>query len=126
MEGKNVRFAQLLELHINNVVKKQFKTGQLLTPLLMKEIHLEVRRQIDVVFEKSTHKLTPEARSWLTDQFFKVIQINGNVTMGDQVILNEYKLSSLPYHDVELLRNLFNETDLAGVLNEEYQRRSQS
>ncbi len=125
MEGKPVRFAKLLEQHINNVVKKLYLNEQA-TSTVLHSIHATVRREIDTVFLKSTFKLSEESRSWLTDQFFKSISINGEQSIGDRVITNEYKLETLPYHDIELLRNLFNETAIGPYLEEEYRRRSQS
>ena len=125
MEGKSVRFATLLEQHINKVVKKLYLNEQA-TSAVLHSIHATVRREIDNVFLKSNFKLTPESRSWLTDQMFKSISINGEESIGDRVITNEYKLETLPYHDIELLRNLFNETAIGPYLEEEYARRSQS
>jgi hypothetical protein len=125
MPDNVLRFAQLIELHINKVIKSRF-TMEALTPALMREIRDEIRKQIDTVFQKSSHKLTDHARSWLTDQFFKRIQVNGDQLMSDLVVINEYRLDQLTYEDVQLMRNLFDETGLAGDLNEEYARRSAS
>lgn len=129
--GKRIRFSELLELHVNNVISRKFtrkdpKDQVELTPDLMREIRDAILEAIGNVFAKSNHKLTPEAVSWLSNKFFKAVQINSNQTMSDLVVINEYKLSQLPYHDVELLRNLFNETALEEELEEEYRRRSQS
>jgi len=124
-DNKRVRFAELLELHISNVIKKDF-LNRALTPTLMREIRETVRTQIDKVFIPSKHNISPHARLWLADQFFKSIKFNGSESMDEQVIIHEYKLSELPYSDVQLLRNLFNETSLAEVLEEEYVRRSAS
>ena len=125
MEGKSVRFAQLLTLHVNNVIQKNF-INESLTPELMRSVHACIRKTIDEVFMQSSHKLSADARGWLSNQFFKAIQVNGDQRMGDLVVFNEYKLADLPYHDIELMRNLFNETALNAELEGEYRRRSQS
>jgi hypothetical protein len=124
-EKKPIRFAQLLEKHVNNVVKRLYE-GQPSSQAVLKSVHETVRREVDIVFNRSSYKLAPEARSWLCDQLFKVIPINHEFQIGERVIMNEYNLESLPYHDVELLRNLFNETQMASQLEEEYRRRSRS
>jgi hypothetical protein len=124
-QNPHARFSQLLEQHINRVVKRLY-VDETLTPVVLKSIHATVRREIDTVFMRSSHKLEDAARSWLADQFFKAIRINDDVTVGDQVITNEYRLDQLSYHDVELLRNLFDQTGLSESLNEEMQHRSLS
>jgi len=124
-ENKRIRFAELLELHLNNVVQQKF-INESLTPNLMREIRASIRTTIDSVFTASKYKIGPNARAWLTDQFFKSIKFNGGEMMADQVIIHEYKLSDLPYNDVQLLKNLFNETVMGPLLEEEFRRRSAS
>lgn len=127
MEHNTIRFAELLELHINNSIKSKFTTApDGLTPAMMKEVRNEIRHRIDSVFTKSKHKLTDKASSWLTDQFFKRVRVNDEQVMSDLVVMNEYKLSQLSYDDVQLLKNLFNRTQFAEELEEEYRRRSTS
>lgn len=131
MSGKHIRFSELLELHVNNVIKKKFqplagKQGIDLTPDVMREVRDVVRATVGGIFAKSSHKINDDAVIWLSNKFFMALQINGEQTMADLVVVNENKLSTLPYHDVELLRNLFNETGLAEELEEEYRTRSQS
>jgi len=127
MAGKNVRFAQLLEIHVSNVITKKYVTDKecFVTSDFFKEVRETVKSTIEGVFAKSSHKLSTEAMVWLSDQYFKAIKINGAM-MGEQVIINEYKLSSMPYSDIELMRNLFNESAIGVALEEEYRTRSQA
>jgi hypothetical protein len=125
MDGKPIRFSKLLELHLDNVVKKRF-TDRQLTSELLHEVQHALREQLVNVFTKSKHQLATESVQWLADQYFKVIRVNGDKQVAELVILNEHSLASLPYHDVTLLRNLFNETKLGPLLEAEYQRRSQT
>jgi len=127
MAGKNVRFAQLLEIHISNVITKKYITDKesFVTANFFKEVRETVKSTIEGVFAKSKYKLGTEALVWLSDQYFKAVKINGAM-MGEQVIINEYKLSSMPYSDIELMRNLFNESAIGVVLEEEYRSRSQA
>ena len=121
---KRIRFHQLLELQLNNCLKK-FLHEQL-TPALMRSIREEIRSTINGVFSKSTHKLTTEATTWLTDQYFKGIRLNEEQLMSDQVVINEYKLSELEFNDIQLLRNLFIDTTMGPELDAELRRRSAS
>lgn len=123
--AKPIRFAQLLTLHVNNTIKTNFLNEQL-TPDLMKSVRDCIRKTISDVFQRSTHKLETESLNWLSNQFFKAIEVNGDQKMGDLVVINEYKLADLPYHDIQLMRNLFNETLLSNELEDEYRRRSAS
>ena len=125
MSEKNIRFSKLLELHVTNVISKKF-VNEAATTDMFKEVRETVRQTIEGVFMKSSHTLTPSSMTWLSDQFFKAIKINGDASMGDLVIIKETKLADLPYHDIELMRNLFNETGLAFELEEEYRTRSTS
>jgi hypothetical protein len=121
---KNVRFSDLLEVAINAAVSDKF-INQTLTADLLRQIRDEVREQIDSIFLRSKHQLTREARHWLANQFFKAININGG-SIGDHIVINEYSLASFPYHDVQLLQNLFGHTAMGVDLREEYQRRTTS
>lgn len=121
---KRIRFAELLELHISNIIKKRFVNEQL-TPVLMRQIRETIREQITTVFDRGNHKLEVKSITWLTDQYFKAVKLNSEL-MEELIILNEYKLTELPYHDIQLLRNLFTNTRLSAALDEEYVRRSQS
>lgn len=129
MAEKHVRFAELLVLHLNTRVKKQFPQGTTINQGKLREIRDCVRDTCLEVFSKSSHGLSADAINWIANQFFKSIKMSttdGSTTINDLVVINEYNLSELPYHDIELMRNLFNETEMGQQLNEEYQRRSTS
>lgn len=123
-DDKRIRFHQLLEIQLNNQLKK-FLHEQL-TPALMRSIREEIRSTIDGVFSKSRFRLSANATTWLTDQYFKGIRLNDDQLMSDQVVINEYKLSELEFNDIQLLRNLFNETLMGPELDAEMKRRSVS
>ena len=123
-DNKHVRFAELLELHINNVIKRDFSAKEP-TPTMLKEMHVEIRRQVDNVFTMGRNRLTPEARSWLTDQFFKAVKLNSGQLVSDLIVTNEHKLALMPLSDIGLLHGLFDRSYFHDQLKEEYQRRSQ-
>lgn len=125
MAKEQVRFAELLTQHLEDTIWRRYSMEHL-TPAVMREIRVTIRSTVDNVFERSSHKLSDDARAWLTDQFFKRIKINDNQLMNDMVVIHEYKLTQLTYHDVELLRGLFDATDLAPEINGEYRTRSAS
>lgn len=127
MEGKPVRFTQLLEQHLNKVIKKEFDNRDLDPPTLH-SIRNRLKELIAGIFGKSSHKLDERAVVWLTDQYFKAIRVDDDYDMVNLVIINEYKLEDLPYHDIELLRNLYSTSTApwAADLEAEYHRRSQS
>ncbi len=124
MGTNNVRFYTLLEAKIKTSLEKF--TGEALTPVLMRKIRDGIKDQITGVFTVSKHKLTPEAMTWLGDQYFKSIKVNDEQSMSDLVVINEYKLSELEFNDIQLLRNLFLETKMGLGLDEELKRRSTS
>ena len=120
---KQIRFHQLLEIQINNIIQARF-VGQLLTPFLMREIREAIKTQVVDIFSKSKYNLSDKASTWLTDQYFKAIKINDDQTMSDQVVINEYELSELETLDVVLLRNVFVSTHLSANLDTEFYRRN--
>ena len=119
------RFAQLLTQHIGNTVSRRY-TGTQLTDAALHEMRHTIRTIIDSVFDRSTHKLSETGRAWLTNQLFKRIKVNDDKQVVDLIVINEYNLSQLTYHDVELLSGLFDQTDLAAELNDEYRTRRSS
>lgn len=120
-----IRFHQLLEVQLNNMIRKQFVNEQL-TPEKMRSIREAIRQQLIDVFSKSRFKLTSNAITWLCDQYFKSIRINDDQLMSDQVVINEYRLDELEFNDIQLLRNLFLETRMGPELDAELRRRSAS
>lgn len=124
MGNDNVRFYALLETKLSKSIEKFTNEG--LTPALMRQVREAIRDQIDGVFSVSKHKLSVDATTWLTDQYFKSIKVNDEQTMSDLVVINEYNLSDLEFNDIQLLRNLFLETKMGPGLDEELKRRSKS
>jgi len=122
---KPIRFSQLLTQHVNNIVQKTFLHEQL-TPAVLRAIRDRIHETISAVFERSTHKLSPMSRMWLTNQYFKRIQINGEQSMNDMIVINDHKLEQLPFEDVHLLKNLFDQTELNAELDAEYRKRTLS
>jgi hypothetical protein len=126
MEGKQIRFAQLLELHVVNTVSKKFANTTVNNDTLH-AMRDAIHEQVVGVFKKSKQQPGEVALRWLSNQLFKNISLNtndGKKLINELVIFNEYKLSELPYSDLQLLRNLFNETVMGSELEEEYRRRS--
>ena len=123
-DDKRIRFHQLLEIQLNNNIK-QFLFDEL-TPVTMRAVREAIRKQLIDVFSKSKFQLSAPALIWLGDQYFKAIRINDDQLMNDQVVINEYKLSELEFNDIQLLRNLFNETTMGPGLDAELARRSAS
>lgn len=124
-DDKQIRFHQLLEIQLNSIIQKQFVNEQL-TPVMMRSLRNAIREQLDSVFSKSRFKLSPNALTWLGDQYFKNIRLNGDQLMNDTVVIHEYKLSQLEFNDIQLLRNLFLETIMGPELDAELRRRSAS
>lgn len=128
MPGKPIRFSELLRVHIDSIVKKQFIDkkidGSALTPVLT-ELRDTIRSSINDVFSKSKHRLAPDAMNWVANQYFKAVQING-MSVNDMVVINDYDLKTMSLTDIKLMRDLFNETAMSVQLNEEYDRRNVS
>ena len=126
MASNQPRFVELLNQHVVDTVQRKFEHRQL-TPATMREIRDSIRVVIDSVFTKSEkYQLTETARAWLTNQYFRRLQVNDSQTMDDLIVINEYKLSQLSYGDIALLRDLYDQTDLAAELNAEHRTRSAS
>ena len=126
--SKPIRFAELLEQHIVNQVNRKFATsGAMLNNDTLHQIRDLVTEQVSGVFRKSSHQVGNLALTWLSNQIFQTLQIgttDGKKSIRELVIFNEYKLSEMPYSDLQLLRNLFNETTMGPELEEEYRKRS--
>jgi hypothetical protein len=128
VSDKNIKFYQLLEITLNDVLQKTIKSSEQkeINHILMREIRVGINESISSVFSKSKYKLSQEAIMWLSDQYFKRIKISKDQTMSDQVVINEYTLSELTFDDIQLLRNLFIETQMGLELDNELRKRSLS
>lgn len=126
MAGTQPRFVELLNQHVVDTVQRKFEHQQL-NPTTMRQIRDAIREVVDRVFTKSPkYNLTETGRAWLTNQYFKRLEVNGGQSMNDLIVINEYKLSQLSYSDVKLLHDLYDQTDLADELNAEHRARSAS
>ena len=128
MTEKQVRFADLLTLHVSNTVQKQFLHETLSTQTL-RAIRDCVHKTISEIFERSNYTLSSQALNWVGNQYFKSIQVGSNEGMqsiNDMVVINDYKLSEMSFCDIQLMRNLFSETAMSAELEAEYFRRNAS
>lgn len=129
MENRGtIRFARLLELHIVNKISKDF-AGKPIDDATLHQMRDEIRNKVHGIFQKSKYNLSGISLNWLSNQLFKNITLGtseGKKRIDELVVFNEYKLAELPYDDLQLLRNLFNQTIYGHELEEEYQRRSAS
>jgi hypothetical protein len=125
---RSIRFARLLELHIVNLVNKKFAgTKTTIDGVVLHELRDMVKEQVHTIFKKSSHKVTDEGLNWVANQLFKNLTLEtneGKKPIVELVIFNEYKLADLPYSDIQLLHNLFNETAMGSELEDEHKRRS--
>jgi len=129
MEGKHIRFTQLLETHLNSAIQKEFNGRPELTTNVLREVRDTLKEKITSVFTRSQkHKLTPDSIGWLTNQYFKSIKVADDVHVSDLIVINEYSLSDLPYHDIEMLHNLYSDSKAPWVteLREEFKKRMTS
>ncbi len=132
-KGQSVRFVQLLETHINTKLQKEFKNEQL-TIELLKKVRDQLRVSLSEIFCKhEKYRLSENAVNWLANQYFASIKVGidadkKDIHVYDLVVINDYNLSELPYHDVELLNNLYSTTVAPWVtsLKEEYEKRTRS
>lgn len=128
MGSKQVRFSELLTLHVSNTIQNKF-LNEALNPDTLRAIRDVVHQTIGEVFARSSHRLSPKAINWVSNQYFKSIQlgsVEGKQTINDLVVVNDYPLSEMTFSDIQLMRNLFNETTMSSALEEEYRRRSAS
>ena len=126
MASNQPRFVELLNQHVVDTVQRKFEHEQL-NPATMRRIRDTIREVIDRVFTKSAkYNLTEIGRAWLANQYFKRLQVNDRQTMNDLIVINEHKLSTLSVSDIQLLRDLYDQTELAGELNAEHSARCAS
>jgi hypothetical protein len=117
-----IKFHQMFEIQLNNVLVNEFQ-NQSITPEIMRAMRECIRTEIEKVFSKSRHDISSNAKTWLTDQYFKSIKIGNNQVMSDQVVINEYRLDELEQSDIKTLFSLYHNTDLGNSLKEEIQNR---
>ena len=129
MEGKHIRFTQLLESHLNSAIQKEFNGRSELTTDMLREVRDSLKEKITQVFTRSEkHKLASESIGWLTNQYFKSIKVSDDVHVSDLVVINDYDLASFPLHDIEMLHNLYSDSSApwASEIHEEYKKRMTS
>jgi hypothetical protein len=116
-----MRFYRLLELRLADVAQQLIFRE--VTENVLREVRDAIFTEIRDLFAKSNHRLSFEALSWLSDQYFKALKINNDVTVAELIVLNEYKLADMSFSDVQLLHQLYHGTRLGTELDVEYTRR---
>jgi hypothetical protein len=115
-----VKFYRLLETYVKRLLDAY--SGKDLTPDLMHSIRNTIHDRVASVFNQSKQNVSDKAVRWLTDQLFKSIKVD-DMHMADLVVINEYVLSELNDHDVQLLHDLFCETTFGFMLTDELRTR---
>lgn len=85
-----------------------------------------IKSTISGLFDKSNYKLTVEAISWLSTQYFKAIKVNAADKISDLIVTNEHSLSAMPYDDIKLMNDLFADAAVGTDLVVEMKKRSLS
>lgn len=116
------RFAELLAQYIQDTVQNKFGQSPV-DPATMRQIRQVVNEKVTSIFQRSSYKLSDVGLSWLTNQLFKRIRIGPDVAMADLIVINEHKLCELTTSDVQLLRDLCDQTDMLAELDAELKLR---
>jgi hypothetical protein len=124
---RNLKFSELLVQHIDNKLRKKF-SGQLSGPDFDKQVREEVYRLVSTVFGKSSYKLSDPSLRWLSDKLSATAQketVAGLAELAPLSVSN-VRLDTLPFREVELMRNLFSEGTIGVELAVEMSRRTLS
>lgn len=123
---KQRRFYELLENHITTVLNQKFPTGTTINNDILHSMFDVIKSTISGLFDKSNYKLTAEAISWLSTQYFKAIKVNAADKISDLIVTNEHSLSAMPYDDIKLMNDLFADAAVGTDLVVEMKKRSLS
>jgi hypothetical protein len=121
-QGMTIRFSELLEKRLNDVISRKY-CYEALTPAALKGIRDTIREVVISIFNKSSYNPSYEMMGWIANQYFRRIQINGSQSMDELVIINEFKLSEMSTFDISLLRSLFSGTTIGSDIELEVERR---
>lgn len=126
MSTEVIRFAQLLSQHVHKKIEKKILNKPIaVDETLLRSIRNLILETINDVFSKSTHKLSPTAISWLGNQYLRSIKLDGKL-VDDMIVINDHPLSAMDFADIQLMKNLFNETKFGPELISEYNKRCSS
>jgi hypothetical protein len=127
---QHIRFYQLLESRITDKLREKF-TNVTYNHLVLREMRDAIKEILSGIFNKSERfKISNESLTWLTNQHFKTLSFTDNTgqkqIINDLIIINDYELSELPFNDIELMCNLFEEASFGEQLVIEMKRRTTS
>lgn len=123
---KKRRFYELLETHLTVVLNQKFPNGTSVDDGVLRLMFDTIKSTITGLFDQSSHKLTAEALSWLSTQYFKGVRVNAEDRVSDLIVTNEHDLALMPYDDIKLMNDLFAEASVGEALVTEMKRRSLS
>lgn len=109
MSEEAITFSELLEIEVEHDLKEFAKTNyaRAMTKEVMAEIRETVRKSVSRCFLTMNYRLSENALTWVTDQYFKLVNVNSSATIGDVVFIHEWRLSELQTSDIMTLKHAF-------------------
>jgi len=119
-----MRFADQLEAYIVKSIQTSFVFEEYTTETLHR-IKALITEKINNIFSRSKYQLSNDSITWLAGEFFRRLTINGEL-VEKLIIMNEIDMTTLPFSDIMLMKDLFNQTGFGPKLLDEYSRRTVS
>lgn len=118
------RFAEMIDIVLTKIIGAYVGWEGNARDFLQEVRHVIFER-LNEIFARCNFRLSERSVRWLSDEYFKRVKLNGAQQVGELIILSdEVDVKTIPGSDLEIMTNLFDETDFADVLVKEKRRRS--
>lgn len=121
-----VKFAALVENVLNRVMQEY--QGASMNRDVIELIRHDINKRLLEMFHRCDFHLSEKAVKWLADEFFMCVNITtirGQECMRNVCpVTDKVNLKEIPDDNLQIMTNLFGETDFGDDLFEEIQRRS--
>lgn len=115
-----IRFHEILELKLKQTLGTF--TNKQMSPIVLRQMRDALFDAVKKVFAASSARLSDRALGWITNQYFKAVQVREE-SIGDLIIVNDYDLGTFSDEEMDVLNKLFNVTFFGTLIEEELKKR---
>lgn len=131
MKNDELRFAEILEYHLNVLLNQEF-VGLSFNKENMGKMYQIIKRVVDEVFSKSSQNFSDAARAWIAQEYYMAIRVGDSpIQQADEdnwkhstvLLTGKVHLKDISREEIRRLSGLFSGMTFYSKLHEELQNR---
>ena len=114
-------FIAMLEKYLESALKSKF-VFETLNRDTLHSIKHEIHERFTKIFAECDFHVSDKSIQFIVDEYFSGVVINGTA-LSEMLIINPARADDVPTHDLDVLINLFRDTNIGDKLEESQRKR---